>query len=178
MKKNKFKNILLAFGNIFLCIMLAVLLLLTAYPAVVRLLGGSEHPTVFGFSTAVVVSGSMAEEIQVNDVVVIHKQKSYETGDIISFFNGGNLITHRIIGIKNNGFVTKGDANNTPDPDIAEYEQIAGKVVLVIPAVGAAIQFFSTPIGMTILFIAAVLLILLPTRKNHDADGGGVSEEK
>lgn len=42
-------------------------------------------PTVFGFSAATVVSGSMADEINVGDFIITKEQSAYREGDIITF---------------------------------------------------------------------------------------------
>ena len=178
MKNDKTKKILSVSGSILSYVLIAALLLLTVYPAAAKLFFGVKHPTVFGFSTAVVISGSMEEEISVNDVVIIHRQKSYEKVDIISFHSGGNLITHRIVDITDEGFITKGDANNTPDSDIVKYDEIEGKVICIIPKVGGAIQFFSTPLGMMTLFLIAAVLLLLPAKPKKSSDGGGECGEE
>ncbi len=178
MKNNKLRKFLSVTGSIASFAVIAVLLLFTVYPAAAKLFFGVKHPTVFGYSTAVVISGSMEEEIGVNDVVIIHRQKSYEKGDIISFHSGTSLVTHRIAEETGGGFITKGDANNTPDPDIVEYNAIEGKIVLIIPKIGGAIQFFSTPVGMLILFTAAVILLIMPVKSKDSSDGGGKGGEE
>ncbi|MBR5512982.1 MAG: signal peptidase I [Ruminococcus sp.] len=178
MKNNKLRKFLSATGSIASIAVIAALLLLTVYPAAAKLFFGIKHPTVLGFSTAVVISGSMAEEINVNDVVIIHRQEGYEKGDVISFHSCSGLVTHRIAEEIDEGFITKGDANNTPDPDIVTYNSIEGKVVLIIPKIGGAIQFFSTPLGMLILFTIAVILLFIPAKTKDSSDGGGKGGEE
>lgn len=178
MKNNKTKKILSVSWSILSYVLIAALLLLTLYPAAAKIFFKAKHPTVLGFSTAVVISGSMEEEISVNDVVVIHRQKSYEKDDIISFHSGGNLITHRIADTTDEGFITKGDANNTPDSDIVKYDEIEGRVICIIPKVGGAIQFFSTPLGMMMLFLIGAALLLLPAKTKKSSDGGGECGEE
>ena len=140
----------------------ALVLVANVYTIVMRAVTDELQPDFFGFSSAVVISGSMSGSIEVNDMIVIHERNSYAVGDIVTFERNGNLITHRIVGEGEDGFVTKGDANNAEDADALGEENIVGKVVLVIPRVGRAIELLRTPLGMTVLVFAGFLLIELP----------------
>lgn len=50
-----------------------------------------EHPTLLGWSSAVVVSGSMSPAIEVDDMVILHRQDTYMCGDIIMYNDGKQL---------------------------------------------------------------------------------------
>ena len=86
---------------------------------------------IYGFSVAVVSSGSMTPELRVGDVIIMKEFESYDVGDIVTF-NSNNecLVTHRIIERNGDNFITKGDSNNTKDADIVAKENIEGKVIL------------------------------------------------
>lgn len=112
---------------------------------------GVEHPTIFGYSTAVVTSGSMEPALSVDDLILNRMQVSYEKDDIITFQNSDSLTTHRIISVTDEGYVTQGDANNTADLDIVPPDTVVGRVVWIIPHIGSAISFLKTPLGMVIL---------------------------
>lgn len=151
---------------------LVVLVVANLYIIIARSIGGNAHPTVFGYSSAVVVSGSMTGTIDVNDIVIAKKQDSYKVDDVVSFESGESLVTHRIVDEKDGGFVTKGDANNTCDAELLSKDNIVGRVVWVIPEVGKAFEIFSSPGGMALLFIVAVLIFIGPSFlvKDRDAD--------
>lgn len=123
------------------------------------------QPTVFGYSTAVVISGSMAETINVDDLIIDKAQSEYAVGDIISFESGNSVVTHRIVGEENGEFITKGDANNTEDKDTVAKDKIIGKVVLTVPKVGAVIGFFQTQLGMALMAVALVVIVFASTTK-------------
>ena len=62
-------------------------------------------------------------------------------GDVIQFRQSKDVsVLHRVIEIDGEDrveyFVTKGDANSSPDADPVIPENIVGKVVLTIPKVG------------------------------------------
>lgn len=143
---------------------LAVLLLFNLLTIVSRYITGNDHFSVFGITIAVVISGSMEPEISVNDMVVICRQKNYAENEIVTYVSeSGALVTHRITGITEDGFITRGDANNTVDGEapIAK-EKIVGKVVFVIPRIGAALGYLQTPLGVTCLTLAGFLILALP----------------
>lgn len=143
-------------------IVLLLLLVSNLYLIIMQYLINDKEPTIFGYSTAVVISGSMEPALAVNDMILNHAQDSYAVGDIITFQSNGSLVTHRIVASAENGFVTKGDANNASDIEPVLSENIVGKVIFKIPYAGSIIAFLKTPLGMTILVFIGFLLIELP----------------
>lgn len=132
------------------------------YLFVVKKITGNIQPTVFGFSNAIVISGSMHDTIEVNDMVLTHSQKEYQIDDIITFKKNDYLVTHRIVDIRGDAFITQGDANNSVDEDVVVKEEIVGKVIMIIPYVGYVIGFLQTPLGMLCCLLLFVLLLCLP----------------
>ena len=57
-------------------------------------------------------------------------------------------------------FQTQGDANNTPDPNLAAGGSVFGKVTWTLPKFGYLIHFAATPLDK-LAFIGVPLLILL-----------------
>ncbi len=145
-----------------LLVLLATILLCNLYVMAAKHFLGNNSPTVFGFSWAVVLTGSMEPEISGNDMVIAKAQEEYAVGDIIMFESGNSLITHRIVEETGNGFITKGDANNTPDSAPVTEESIVGKIVCTVPEVGMVLGYLKTPLGMTALVLIGFLLIEIP----------------
>lgn len=143
-------------------IILALVLAGNIYIIAAKKITGKAQPTFLGWASAVVISGSMEPEIHVNDMVVFRAQTEYSVGDIIVFQNGDSLITHRIVEVLPEGFRTKGDYNNSADPWVVSEQSVVGKVVLVIPAIGAAAEFAQTPLGMLLLLAAGFILLAWP----------------
>lgn len=144
----------------------ALLLILAAncYMMFARLVLHEQQPDVLGYSTAVVISGSMSGSIEINDMIIIHAEDTYTIGDVITFYSGNSLVTHRIVGETERGFITKGDANNAADLYPVPITDVVGKVVLVLPGIGVIIEALRTPLGMTVLLGIALCMILLPGR--------------
>lgn len=126
---------------------------------------GSRHTGFFGIGYAVVVSGSMEPALGVDDMIFYHAhdRADYEVGDIIVYTaereNREILITHRIVRMEEDHVITLGDANHGNEDDPVPVEKIIGKVVFRIPALGAAVSFFKTPLGLAAVTAAVVFLI-------------------
>jgi len=168
--------------------LLAVMLLSNVYTIIARAVTGEAQPKFLGFSSAIVISGSMSDTIEVNDYIICLDVKDYDEGDIITFKSErGSLITHRIVGETESGFITQGDANNTPDSEPVSKSDIVGKVVIILPKLGVFIEFMQSPMGLMCIVFAGFLILCLPSladrcnqRKNEIGEApmnGGNNDE-
>ena len=128
-----------------------------------------ELPMPMGVGMSIVLSGSMEPTLQVNDLVIVHRQDSYRTGDIVVFQTGSALVVHRIVSMDGDTVVTKGDAKDGADPPIAT-DAIKGRVAARSPGVGAAVRFLRTPLGIAAALIAAVVIAEFSFRRERRAD--------
>jgi signal peptidase len=113
-----------------------------------------------------VYSGSMEPAIPVGGVVVIKAvdTETLKVGDIICFKiseSATTTVTHRIINITEDGFMTKGDANEDPDQWIVKKENVIGKAIFTIPYIGYLSYFIRTPIGFILLIVIPATLIII-----------------
>ena len=162
MKNEKAMIVLWSILKILILVIVGIFLLANIYRLAARGIFKVKNPTVFGFSSAVVLTGSMSDAIEPDDFIITHKQSDYTVGDIVTYQIGGTPVTHRIISENEKGCRTKGDANNTDDGMDIPKEDVVGKVVLVIPKIGAAIRLVRTPIGMLGLIAVIILITELP----------------
>ncbi len=99
-------------------------------------------PWAFGINPYIVLSGSMEPEIHTGAVVIVNtKDTEVETGDIVTYRlpktdGSESLVTHRIIGEDEDGYITKGDANDVEDMTRVKKEQIVGTCMFSIPMLG------------------------------------------
>lgn len=143
-------------------VLLALLLAANVYRIAAERLFHIKNPTVFGYSPAVVLTGSMSGTIEPNDLIVTRRQAEYRQGDVITYANQYSTVTHRIVQVTDDGYRTKGDANNAEDGAMVLPEQVLGRVVLTVPKIGAVILFLKTPFGLLCMLAALVLLTELP----------------
>ncbi len=157
MKKVNFKLI----GKILYGLVLAALILvagLTAFSALK--LPGS-------YKLMAVQSGSMEPAIKTGSVAVIQPMNDYKKDDVITFRDLEKpkvTTTHRIFEVKSDDgritYISKGDANKSPDMGSVSKAQILGKVILAIPFLGYPIDFAKTREGLIILIIIPSVLIV------------------
>ena len=113
-------------------IFLVLLVTISVYTFAVTDIMKKDYVNVFGYTYFVVASGSMSGEIEVNDIVFVKITDDVKLNDIVTYkSDDGAIITHRLISMKNNSYVLKGDANNLADNPIKK-DQIIGKVSLVV----------------------------------------------
>lgn len=93
----------------------------------------------------IVLTGSMEPAINAGDVIITVPitKKAPQVDDVIAYqakrFNGEKVavFSHRIIGGDiENGFIMKGDANKSPDPQKPKAEDILGVFIFAIPFIG------------------------------------------
>ncbi|WP_380677679.1 signal peptidase I [Salinigranum sp. GCM10025319] len=154
--------------------------------------------TIGATESYVVMSGSMEPSIMTGDVIFVYERdpSTIEEGDVITYNLDGQqreVTTHRVIDIVENEegqrmFVTKGDANEEPDP----YRVPANAVIGVMPTdgiparapfLGHALLFAQSRLGIALLvFIPAGLLVvtelwsLYKEATSGEADAGGTGE--
>ena len=143
---------------ILLAVILAISACALAYDKFVK---KSKIPSVFGYSVLIVASPSMTGAIEEGDAIIIKKSDSYAVGDVITYFPADEnfSVTHRIVRTEGDKFYTKGDANQSEDPDPVLIEQIAGKVAVKLDKVGYFIEWLKSPVGM--IFAAAFIVVLI-----------------
>ena len=178
-KKPKGRKQIRSLGRILLLTLISLVIGVRLYSWNAQVLAGNAMPMPFGYGVSVVLSGSMEPALSVNDLVLVHRQAAYETGDIVVYQSGNMLVLHRIVELYDGMAVTQGDANNTPDTPIA-VSDIKGKTVARLPGVGAVGLFLKTPLGFGLTVAAAVLLFELPywrQRREADAERERIKEE-
>ena len=83
------------------------------------------------YPMASITSGSMWPALKRGDLILIkgvNGKKEIEIGDIVVYKNPEGFTIHRIIEMREDTFVTKGDANNIKDSP-ARYEELIGKTL-------------------------------------------------
>lgn len=123
-----------------------------------------EIPSIFGYKAYTISTNSMSPTIKQGDIIIIKeiKDADLEIGDIITFYQNGETITHRISDTKiideQKNYITKGDNNNVEDKERVQIEEIQGKYVLKIPILGHVISFLQNQV--VILIVILIFLIL------------------
>ena len=138
-------------------------LVLTALIIVAGLTAVSALNLPGNYKIFTVQSGSMEPTIKTGSIVVVKPQSSYQTGDVITFSEKNNpkiTTTHRVFGINDGGFITKGDANNSTDSAKVADSQIMGKTIFSVPYLGYPVSFAKTQQGLLLLVIIPAIIII------------------
>lgn len=147
------RKIITKVGTLVLGILVCLLIIILGIQAYNKLIVCDETAGILGYNYKTVLTGSMEPAIPVGSIVITKEQSSYEIEDIISFQEEGSVITHRIISIDRERYITKGDANNVADAEEVQQKQILGKVILMIPLLGYLVMWLMSPFGIISLFI-------------------------
>jgi len=123
-----------------------------------------------GWKALSVPTGSMRPAIPPGSLVLMHRVPvtTLKVGDVITYANPlkpGSTVTHRIIkSYKLDGkipaFITKGDANPSPDRPVVGG-QVQGKAVWHVPYVGGWLAWSKTWVGLAVLVYVPALLIMI-----------------
>ena len=140
-------------GTLVLGILVCLLIIILGIQTYNKLIVHDETAGILGYNYKTVLTGSMEPAIPVGSIVITKEQSSYEMEDIISFQEEGAIITHRIISIDRERYITKGDANNVADTEEVQQKQILGKVILTIPLLGYLVMWLMSPVGIISLFM-------------------------
>ncbi len=98
---------------------------------------------VTGWQPVVVTSGSMEPAVRQGDVLLVAPlDEPAAQNSIITFEQRGELVTHRVFAVNDGGYVTKGDANTTPDSRLVGFDEAQGVTRLVVPFVGLPVVWW------------------------------------
>ena len=111
---------------------------------------------LFGIRPYAVKTGSMEPAIHEGSLCFINQRTPFEqvkVGQVIAFKTGDALVTHRVVGIDEEGITTKGDANNVVDAAKVTKENYIGKNETVVPFVGMIPLYVRSSSGRAALII-------------------------
>lgn len=136
---------------------------------------------LFGYTIFSVATGSMQPTLDVNDIIIIKITDDIKVGDIITFKQDNDFITHRVISNNKDTFITKGDYNNTSDNPI-DLDKVVGKLVCKIPSIGVVGDILLTPkvfVSLIVtLFFFSLCFSYVPKEKTVLSSKKGLSFKK
>lgn len=151
---------------------IAIILIYNIILIIISSINGKDF-SILGYKAYIVNTNSMEPTIKVGDIVIIKKVKAEKLnqGDVITFTQEGEVITHRITKIeteeKSTQYVTKGDNNNTEDTLKIKYEDIIGKEILTIPQLGKAMQLLDSKIILLIIILIILICAFVKIQKKE-----------
>lgn len=157
---------------------LGVILIIFIYNMVLTLISSEKFNNgvdILGYKSYIITSDSMEPAIHYGDLIIIKKRKQdkLQVGDIITFKQNYEFITHRIIEIEDDSqnkekmYITKGDNNNIEDIEKTIYSNIQGKYILKIPQLGKIMLRLNDKIIILIIMLILLILLLCKIRKQE-----------
>ena len=143
-----------------LIILVTIIIILAIYYFVQIKVFNKPYANIFGYTFFEVATGSMEPTIDVGDVIIVKITNEVNENDIIVCNKDNAFITHRLIKIEEDNFITKGDANNTEDEPMQKSDLI-GKVVNIIPDFSLWRKIIFTPQVIIPIFIMLILLRII-----------------
>ncbi len=122
-----------------------------------------KYSDFFGYSFFVIKTGSMSGTLEIDDCIIVKITPDVNENDIISYLEDNSVITHRLIQVTEDNYITQGDANTGKDKPISK-SSVIGKVVKIIPRFGIWVKVFSEkqviiPIVITVILFGITLSI-------------------
>jgi len=117
-------------------------------------------------------TGSMEPSFGPRDLILVHEGE-WQQGQPITFAHNAEVITHRFVSVNGDGtFLTKGDANETPDPWVVRPGDVLGGVVTSVPHLGYWLVYFTTIPGLgSVVFLAVGTRLLWSIADELGDDG-------
>lgn len=164
--KNLFKKIINIALDV-LIVLFGLILAISIYNNIQIQVLGNKYSNFFGYSTFEVQTGSMADTINIGDWIIVKNSPTIKLNDIVTYQKNNEFITHRVVELYKNSFVTKGDANSGKD-DAITRDQIVGKVVKILPGFGIIRKTLFNPVVLFALIITLFLFdYSLKNNKNN-----------
>ena len=95
-------------GHLLLMVIISLTIGLGFYSWNSKTLLGNKIPMPLGYGGAVVLSGSMEPTLSVDDLIIIKKTDDYQVDDVIVFQTEGIVVVHRVVGMEEDMYVTRG----------------------------------------------------------------------
>ena len=134
---------------------------------IVALLLWSVLPSLVGFQTTTVMSGSMEPRLQVGDAVIVRHVDAagLAKGQVLLFDDPdhpGRLRMHRLVEVGANGrLTTRGDANRNRDSSTVGFDAVHGAAFLRIPYAGLPNYWLRTDQPLPLVGGGALALLLV-----------------
>ena len=138
-------------------------------------------PCLWGHKPLVVISGSMEPTLKVGGILYYEKMEleDFKINDILVYKTKDHIISHRIVDIVDDGFITKGDANNSVDNNLINKNQVLGKGTnWSIPYIGYYADFIYTHKYLLYISLSIIVVDLLNDfYRDHKKKRGLINEK-
>lgn len=126
-------------------------------------------PILWGKKPLVVISGSMEPILKVGGILYYEQINidDFKVDDILVYQLNDHIVSHRILKIDKDGFITKGDNNSSVDSYIVYKENIIGKGTnWSIPYIGYYADFIYNHKYLLLIIVGFIVLLDVNNRRD------------
>jgi len=163
------------------------LLLALLFSLFVRISSAGNDTTFFGYKPLHIVSGSMETDIRTGSIILSKRAdfSALRVGDIVSYDNGQELITHRVVAVNPDGSLrAKGDANTRADETAITAENVKFVLVATMNWTAPVAAALHGPAGMVLILLLladvvqfCVIMLLVKRRRQRATEPEPAGEE-
>lgn len=170
-EKNKIRTwgakILKCIGTFFICSLILYNILYVAN----NVFRNKKYVKIFGIYISTEKEKSMEPIIQKNSLIIGHKLKNVQQGEIVGYDIDNSIKYHRLTKIEikdgKTTYITKAEQNYREDLEEKKKEDIKSKIVLKIPVIGWLFRLFESKITTIIIIIVLGLRFSYYNYKNE-----------
>ena len=170
-ERNKIRTwgakILKCIGTFFICSLILYNILYVAN----NVFRNKKYVQIFGIYISTEKEKSMEPIIQKNSLLIGHKLKNVQQGEIVGYDIDNSIKYHRLTKIEikdgKTTYITKAEQNYREDFEEKKKEDIQSKIVLKIPVIGWLFRLFESRITMIIIVIVLGLRFSYYNYKNE-----------
>lgn len=169
-EKNKIRTwgakILKCIGTFFICSLILYNILYVAN----NVFRNKKYVQIFGIYISTEKEKSMEPIIQKNSLIIGHKLKNVQQGEIVGYDIDNSIKYHRLTKIEikdgKTTYITKAEQNYREDLEEKKKEDIKSKIALKIPVIGWLFRLFESKITTIIIIIVLELRFSYYNYKN------------
>lgn len=169
-ERNKIRTwgakILKCIGTLFICSLILYNILYVAN----NVFRNKKYVQIFGIYISTEKEKSMEPIIQKNSLIIGHKLKNVQQGEIVGYDIDNSIKYHRLTKIEikdgKTTYITKAEQNYREDLEEKKKEDIKSKIVLKIPVIGWLFRLFESKITTIIIIIVLGLRLSYYNYKN------------
>ncbi len=169
-ERNKIRTwgakILKCIGTFFICSLILYNILYVAN----NVFKNKKYVQIFGIYISTEKEKSMEPIIQKNSLIIGHKLKNVQQGEIVGYDIDNSIKYHRLTKIEikdgKTTYITKAEQNYREDLEEKKKEDIKSKIVLKIPVIGWLFRLFESKITTIIIIIVLGLRLSYYNYKN------------
>ncbi len=128
-----------------------------------------------GRATFVMVSGtSMLPRLHTGDLVVVRRERSYQTGEVVAYrvppgeVGARSVVIHRVVGRRGATLAMRGDNKPADDPWHPRATDVLGRRILLVPRAGPMVAWASQPGRLAALAGIVATVLGLTWRPRRD----------